>query len=62
MMHVKMSVYCGSGGYGCGSLIGEYYDHIDEKYPFYCEECEETTSGKWPWSIRAEAVDEAPVV
>lgn len=35
----------------CLNVIGTYENTIDEKYPFWCAHCEDTTRGKYPWSI-----------
>lgn len=58
-LRVKMEVYCGDkpdakgGLFGCGALIGTFYDKVADKYPFWCSSCEETTSGKYPWTLYA---------
>lgn len=63
-MRVKLSVYCGAdpfknGPYGCGNLIGTYYDEIHEKWPFWCENCQSRgAEDKYPWKIVAEIVEE----
>jgi NAD-dependent SIR2 family protein deacetylase len=50
-IRVKLIVTCGR----CEQQIGEWYDKIEEKYPFYCEVCEEYTNGiTWPWKLKTE--------
>jgi hypothetical protein len=39
----------------CGHVL-TYTDRIEEKYPFYCAECEEPILGKYPWVITTELV------
>jgi hypothetical protein len=33
-------------------VIGHWIDTVEEKYPFYCDECDEQcTTGKYPWKL-----------
>jgi hypothetical protein len=44
-----MTVYCGAG-----HVIGDYLAVIAEKYPFYCDECDEDCRMEsYPWHIDA---------
>lgn len=36
---------------GCGHVLGTWTDSVSEKYPVWCIECEETLTGKYPWTI-----------
>lgn len=49
-IHIRMTVTL-----DCGHVL-HYTGKIDEKYPFFCEECEYTPTGKYPWTIAAELV------
>lgn len=51
--HVIMTVVC-----EYGHLVEQYLDSIDEKYPFYCGDCEEDLrrTGKYPWQIYTQVV------
>lgn len=65
MSRVKISVYCGSDGWGCGALIGTFYDKIEEKWDFYCNECDFSLcahgAGKNAWRLETEVInDENP--
>ncbi|HEY1706406.1 MAG TPA: hypothetical protein VGG75_42580 [Trebonia sp.] len=53
MSHVKITVT-----HDCGSLLGTWVDKIEEKYPFWCDDCEAYPSGKWPWVLTTELIDE----
>lgn len=48
--HVKIGVKL-----DCGHTL-TYTDSIAEKYPFYCEPCQETPTGKYPWTLATEIV------
>jgi hypothetical protein len=48
---VLMTVWC-----GCGTKLGDFWDRIEEKYPFWCGTCEETTNGKYPWRLDAQVI------
>lgn len=55
-LHVRMTV---TGG--CGHVLGTYTDKIDEKYPFWCDVCEEyIRTDKYPWTITTELVPGEP--
>lgn len=54
-MAVRITVTCGE----CDQEIATFTDTIAEKYPFYCETCEDQTSGKHPWSLTTEVVPDA---
>lgn len=46
-VQVKITVTC-----ECGTVIGIFFNTIDEKYPFYCDECDEyKRAGRYPWSL-----------
>jgi hypothetical protein len=50
--HVIMTVICEED-----HVLGQWLDSISEKYPFYCGQCEDQcTTGKYPWSLTAQAV------
>ena len=34
-------------------LMGTYFNEVSEKYPLYCSQCEDTVSGKYPFTIVA---------
>ncbi len=61
-MTVKLTVRCGardSSGdrWGCGAILGTFYDSINEKWPFWCEHCGSNGFGdKYPWEIKAEVI------
>lgn len=41
----------------CDHVLGKYLDTVQEKYPFYCGECEdEKRDGKYPWWIRTQPI------
>lgn len=45
--YVEIRVYC-----ELDHLVGEWVDSIEEKYPFYCRECDEDLrQGKYPWRL-----------
>jgi hypothetical protein len=47
-MKVEITVTC-----ECGKILGIWIDAIDEKYPFWCEDCDEyKREGKYPWSLK----------
>jgi len=48
---VLIRVWC-----ACGKQVGEYWDEIREKYPFWCEDCDETCNGKYPWRLDTRVV------
>jgi hypothetical protein len=38
----------------CGHVL-TYVNEIEEKYPFYCEECDlDHRSGRYPWKLSTE--------
>lgn len=49
---VTITVICGAG-----HVVGTYHNKIAEKYPFFCETCEDEhgcgdlREGKYPWSL-----------
>lgn len=48
--HVKITVTCDSG-----HVIGTWTDSIEEKYPFWCEECgDDKRMTKYPWKLTTE--------
>ena len=51
-MRVRLDVYCASS---CRDLIGTWWDEIEEKYPFNCENCGQT-DWRYPWKIVATVV------
>lgn len=41
----------------CGHVLGTWDGKIEEKYPFWCEQCgEDKRSGRYPWTITADIV------
>lgn len=37
----------------CGEVIFEGTDTIEEKYPFWCDNCEDyKRTGKYPWTLK----------
>lgn len=39
----------------CGHVLWEGYDKIEDKYPFWCQECDDDKrSGRYPWSLTSE--------
>ena len=56
---VLMKIHCGGG-----HIAAEYKDVINEKYPFWCQACDDEgldpdlRSGKYPWSLTSEIIDE----
>jgi hypothetical protein len=41
----------------CGHILWQGYDKIEDKYPFWCEECaDDKRTGKYPWTLAAEIV------
>ena len=63
-MTVRLTVICGARGYGddrwgCGAVLGSYENSINEKWPFWCENCQTTGIGdKYPWEIIGEVVSD----
>lgn len=53
-MRVRLDVYCASS---CRDLIGTWWDEIEEKYPFNCENCGQT-DWRYPWKIVATIVEQ----
>lgn len=50
MAKVRLDVTCGR----CERVLGTWHDEINEKYPFWCENCGDSTSGgKHPWKLIA---------
>lgn len=50
VVHVRITV---TGD--CGHVLGIYMDTISEKYPFYCEKCEDyNRTGSYPWEATTE--------
>jgi hypothetical protein len=50
--HVKITVTCDNG-----HIIGTWDDTIEEKYPFWCEECaEDKRTVKHPWKLTTEII------
>lgn len=55
--HVRITVTCDTG-----HVIGTWTDTIEEKYPFYCEECDsvdwdaDKRTGKYPWKLTTEII------
>lgn len=47
-MRIFLDVFCGN----CEKLIGVYENGIAEKYPFWCQHCQDSTEGKYPWWIK----------
>ena len=54
MQHVKLTVECGN----CERVIDTFIDNISEKYPFYCPHCDMRTTGKYPYVITTEIVND----
>ncbi|HUZ38234.1 MAG TPA: hypothetical protein VMV17_18075 [Streptosporangiaceae bacterium] len=54
-MTVILTVTCASG-----HIVGTYENTIEEKYPFWCQECDDfggggdLRMGKYPWTITTE--------
>lgn len=45
--HVLITVTCDRK-----HVIGTWTDTIEEKYPFYCDECDDRKClGKYPWTL-----------
>lgn len=41
----------------CGHVLGTWTDTIEDKYPFYCEECDlDKRTGKYPWKLTTEII------
>lgn len=41
----------------CGHILGVYSDAIKEKYPFWCDKCQEDKRlGSYPWKLTTELV------
>ena len=41
----------------CGHVLFEGLDVVEEKYPFWCEICEEyRRDGKYPWRLTTEVL------
>lgn len=41
----------------CGHVLWTGFDVIEEKYPFYCGECEDMRrEGRYPWKLASEIV------
>lgn len=54
---VRLDVHCGEG---CGTHLGTWYDTIDEKYPFWCDNCGDySRKGSYPWKLTA-TIEAAP--
>jgi hypothetical protein len=46
----------------CGAVIEEYTDRFEEKYPFWCDGCDEDMrTQKYPWSLNTKIVSRPPV-
>lgn len=53
-MHIKLTVTCDAG-----HVLGTWMNAIEDKYPFYCEECDDDKrTGAYPWTLTAEIVPE----
>lgn len=38
-------------------IVGVWYDKIEEKYPFWCHECDDDLrQGKYPWKLETAIV------
>lgn len=47
---IRLEVHCG----GCKGLIGTWADSVAEKYPFWCDGCDEyARDGAYPWTLTA---------
>ena len=55
MRRVKITLICGDNEQ---HTMGTYIDTMQEKYPLWCEQCEETAGGKYPFTIRTEIIDD----
>jgi hypothetical protein len=54
--HVRITVTCDAG-----HVIGTWLDTIEEKYPFWCDECDDDKrTGKYPWKLTTEVVQDGP--
>jgi hypothetical protein len=41
----------------CGHVLWTGFDVIEEKYPFWCEECDDMRrEGRYPWKLASEIV------
>lgn len=50
--HALIAIYCSAG-----HLVGTWVDTIEEKYPFWCEQCGEyARDGKYPWRLVTDIV------
>lgn len=49
---VEITVRCSQ----CSSLIGTWINRIADKYPFYCEWCEEIVRDSYPWVLTTRIV------
>lgn len=47
MARVRIDVECGR----CHQILGTWYDRIEEKYPFWCDSCEDAPRGSYPWVL-----------
>jgi hypothetical protein len=49
---VKITVQCAGD-----HVVGVWFNTIEEKYPFYCGECDDDIrTGKYPWTLKTEIV------
>jgi hypothetical protein len=47
----------------CGHVVWTGFDAIEEKYPFWCKECEDMVrDGKYPWKLASEIVTAEGIV
>jgi hypothetical protein len=44
--HVVITVICDNG-----HVVGQWANVIEEKYPFYCDQCDDQLNGSYPWQI-----------
>lgn len=57
MPTVTLTVTC-----ECGRVIGTYVNAIEEKYPFWCEDCDEyKRTDRYPWKLEAIVDDGLPL-
>lgn len=49
---VQITVTC-----ECGEILGVWENVIDERYPFWCEACDEyKRGGRYPWKLTTEVL------
>lgn len=56
-VQVKLTMICPEG-----HIMGTYVDSIADKYPLWCDGCDDTMSGKYPFIVKSQVIYNLAVI